>query len=106
MGDPKSTEETLQGGWLASGDVAIMDSEGIFTIVDRKKNMVISGGENIYCAEVERILANHPAIRDCIVYGQPDERLGERLAAHVVVAHDTRVSEDDVKAHCRAYLAI
>lgn len=68
--------------------------------------MFISGGENIYCAEVERVLADHPAIRDCIVYGQPDERLGERLAAHVVAAHDTKVNEDDVKAHCRAHLAI
>ena len=68
--------------------------------------MVISGGENIYCAEVERVLADHPAVRDCIVYGLPDERLGERLAAHIVVADGAAVSEDDIKAHCRVHLAI
>ena len=106
LGDAKSTAETLQGGWLASGDVAIIDKQGLVTIVDRKKNMVISGGENIYCAEVERVLADLPAVRDCIAYGLPDERLGERLAAHVVVAADASVTEDDIKAHCRDHLAI
>ena len=106
IGDPKSTAEALQDGWLATGDVAIVDAQGIFTIVDRKKNMVISGGENIYCAEVERVLADHPAVRDCIAYGLPDERLGERLLAWVVVSADAGVSEDDIKAHCRAHLAI
>ncbi len=106
LGDEKATAETLQNGWLASGDVATMDAGGIVTIVDRKKNMVISGGENIYCAEVERVLADHPAVRDCIAYGLPDERLGERLAAHVVVAEGATVSEDDIKAHCRDHLAI
>lgn len=106
VGDPAATAETLQDGWLASGDVAIMDAQGIFTIVDRKKNMVISGGENIYCAEVERVLADHPAVRDCIAYGMPDDRLGERLLAWVVVPADAAVSEDDIKAHCRGHLAI
>ena len=106
LGDAASTAEALQDGWLASGDVAIMDEAGIVTIVDRKKNMVISGGENIYCAEVERVLADHPAVRDCIVYGVPDERLGERLAAHIVVAQNAGLSEDAIKAHCRDHLAI
>jgi long-chain acyl-CoA synthetase len=106
LGDEKATTETLQDGWLASGDVAIMDENGIVTIVDRKKNMVISGGENIYCAEVERILADHPAVRDCIAYGLPDERLGETLAAHVVVAENAEVSEEAIKKHCRDHLAI
>ena len=106
LGDEKATAEALQDGWLASGDIAIMDKVGIVTIVDRKKSMVISGGENIYCAEVERVLADHPAVRDCIVYGLPDERLGERLAAHIVVADGAAVSEDDIKAHCRVHLAI
>jgi acyl-CoA synthetase (AMP-forming)/AMP-acid ligase II len=106
LGDPKSTAETLQNGWLASGDVAVMDAKGIVTIVDRKKNMVISGGENIYCAEVERVLADHPDVRDCIAYGLPDERLGERLAVQIVVAANAAVTEDDIKAHCRDHLAI
>jgi long-chain acyl-CoA synthetase len=106
LGDTESTAETLQDGWLASGDVAIMDEDGIVTIVDRKKNMVISGGENIYCAEVERVLSDHPQVRDCIAYGVPDERLGERLAVHIVVAKNAGVSEDAIKAHCRDHLAI
>ena len=106
VGDPKATAETLQDGWLASGDVGFVDAQGIFTIVDRKKNMVISGGENIYCAEVERVLSDHPEVRDCIAYGLPDERLGERLAVTVVVPAGSALSEDDIKAHCRAHLAI
>ncbi len=106
LGDAIATAETLQNGWLASGDVAIIDAAGIVTIVDRKKNMVISGGENIYCAEVERVLVDHPAVRDCIVFGLPDERLGERLVARIVVAAGAPVSEEDIKAYCRAHLAI
>ena len=106
VGDPQATAESLQDGWLASGDIAIIDTSGIVTIVDRKKNMVISGGENIYCAEVERVLADHPDVRDCIAYGLPDDRLGERLAAHVVVSADSLVSEEVIKAHCRDHLAI
>ena len=106
LGDPAATAEALQDGWLATGDIATVDANGIFTIVDRKKNMVISGGENIYCAEVERVLADHPAVRDSIAYGEPDERLGERLLAWVVVAPDALIGEDELKAHCRAHLAI
>ncbi len=106
VGDPAATAETLQDGWLASGDVGFVDAQGIFTIVDRKKNMVISGGENIYCAEVERVIADHPEVRDCIAYGLPDERLGERLAATVVVSAGSALTADDVKACCKARLAI
>ncbi len=106
VGDAAATAEALQDGWLASGDVGFVDAAGIFTIVDRKKNMVISGGENIYCAEVERVLADHLDVRDCIAYGLPDERLGERLAATVVVGAVASLSADDVKAHCKERLAI
>jgi long-chain acyl-CoA synthetase len=104
VGDAKATAETLQDGWLASGDIGFVDVAGIFTIVDRKKNMVISGGENIYCAEVERVLADMPGVRDCIAYGLPDERLGERLVATVVA--DKTLSADAVKAYCKERLAI
>ncbi len=106
VGDPEATAETLQDGWLASGDIAIVDESGIYSIVDRKKNMVISGGENIYCAEVERVLASCPGVREAIAYGLPDQRLGERLAATVVVAPDAERDADAVKVHCRAHLAI
>ena len=106
VGDAKATAEALQGGWLASGDIGFQDQAGIFRIVDRKKNMVISGGENIYCAEIERVVADCPGVRDCIAYGLPDERLGERLAVTVVVADGTKLSDDQVKQFCKAHLAI
>lgn len=106
VNDPQATAETLQDGWLASGDIATVNEAGIYTIVDRKKNMVISGGENIYCAEVERVLAACPGVREAIAYGLPDARLGERLAATLVVGPDAGLDADAVKAHCREHLAI
>jgi acyl-CoA synthetase (AMP-forming)/AMP-acid ligase II len=106
VGDPKATAETLQDGWLASGDIATMDANGIFTIVDRKKNMVISGGENIYCAEVERVVGDHPAVREVIAYGLPDPRLGERLAVTAVLEPDAEADGEEIKAFCKQRLAI
>jgi long-chain acyl-CoA synthetase len=106
VGDPVATAETLQDGWLASGDIATMNELGIFSIVDRKKNMVISGGENIYCAEVERVVASLPGVREAIAYGLPDQRLGERLAVTAVLEAEAALAEDDIKAHCRQHLAI
>ncbi|KHK90145.1 hypothetical protein LK12_15790 [Novosphingobium malaysiense] len=106
VGDPEATAEALQDGWLASGDIATVNEQGIFTIVDRKKNMVISGGENIYCAEVERVVGAMPGVRECIAYGEPDERLGERLTVTVVFDAGQDADEDAVKAYCREHLAI
>jgi acyl-CoA synthetase (AMP-forming)/AMP-acid ligase II len=106
VNDPAATAEALHDGWLASGDIATVDEQGIFTIVDRKKNMVISGGENIYCAEVERVLAAMPGVREAIAHGKPDGRLGEILVATLVTEPGTQLTEDAVKAHCRAHLAI
>jgi acyl-CoA synthetase (AMP-forming)/AMP-acid ligase II len=106
VGDPQATAETLKNGWCATGDIGVVDTNGLFTIVDRKKNMVISGGENIYCAEVERVLFDHPAVREAIAYGVPDPRLGERLVATVVLEPGADASEDELKAYCRRRLAI
>lgn len=106
VGDPEATAETLQDGWLASGDVATVDENGIYTIVDRKKNMIISGGENIYCAEVERVVGDHPAVREVIAYGLPDPRLGERLAVTAVLEAGAEASEDEIKAHAKQRVAI
>jgi long-chain acyl-CoA synthetase len=106
VGDPAATEAALRDGWLATGDIGFVDPSGLFSIVDRKKNMVISGGENIYCAEVERVLSLHPAVLECLTYGEPDTRLGESLAAVLYVDPEARVSEEDIKAHCRKHLAI
>jgi long-chain acyl-CoA synthetase len=106
VNDPEATAECLVNGWLASGDIATVNEAGIYTIVDRKKNMVISGGENIYCAEVERVLTTCPGVREAIAYGQPDVRLGERLVATVVMATADEVTADAILAHCREHLAI
>ncbi len=82
---PEETAAVLTAdGWLRTGDVGFVDAEGYVTIVDRKKDMVISGGENIYCAEVERALGEMPGLTECAAFGLPDERLGERLVAVVV----------------------
>jgi fatty-acyl-CoA synthase len=75
--NPKATEEAFAGGWFHSGDLVRQDEEGYVWVVDRKKDMIISGGENIYCAEVENVLAGHPAIAEVAVIGRSDERWGE-----------------------------
>jgi acyl-CoA synthetase (AMP-forming)/AMP-acid ligase II len=106
VSEPEATAATLQDGWCASGDIGKVDDNGLFTVLDRKKNMVISGGENIYCAEVERVLFDHPGVSEAIAYGVPDSRLGERLVATVVVKPEGDISEDALKAYCRQRLAI
>ena len=106
VGDPAATQEAFADGWLRMGDIGFMDEAGRLHIVDRKKNMIISGGQNIYCAEVERVLVEHPAVAEAIVYGLPDPRLGERLAATVVLRSDAASTPEDLQAHVRAHLAI
>jgi acyl-CoA synthetase (AMP-forming)/AMP-acid ligase II len=104
-GDPVATEETLRDGWLATGDIAKIDANGIVFLVDRKKSMVISGGENIYCAEVERVLVEHPAVVEAIAFGEADARLGERLVAVLVLRSGTHADEVAIKAYARDRLA-
>jgi acyl-CoA synthetase (AMP-forming)/AMP-acid ligase II len=107
VGDAEATEATLDAdGWCATGDIGMVDERGLFTILDRKKNMVISGGENIYCAEVERVLFDHAAVREAIAFGLPDPRLGERLAITVVVEPEAGIGKDEILAYCRERLAI
>jgi long-chain acyl-CoA synthetase len=90
---PEDTAAVLSpDGWLKTGDVGYVDDEGYVFIVDRKKDMVISGGENIYCAEVERVMGEMPGLTECAAFGIPDERLGELLVA-VVVAKDLTASD-------------
>ncbi|MFY7837153.1 MAG: class I adenylate-forming enzyme family protein [Novosphingobium sp.] len=87
---PDETAAVLTAdGWLRTGDVGFVDEDGYIFIVDRKKDMVISGGENIYCAEVERVLGELPGLTECAAFGLPDERLGEKLVAAVVAAPGT-----------------
>jgi acyl-CoA synthetase (AMP-forming)/AMP-acid ligase II len=84
--DPAATEEAFAGGWFHSGDLVRADDEGFLYVVDRKKDMIISGGENIYCAEVENVLSGHPAVADIAVIGAKHERWGETPIAVIVPA--------------------
>ena len=92
-------------GWFATGDIGVLSDEGILSIVDRKTDMVISGGENIYCAEVERAIDQHPAIRESAAYGEPDERLGERVVAVACLEEGADVGHEEVLASLDVHLA-
>jgi fatty-acyl-CoA synthase len=93
--NPKATAEAFTGGWFHSGDLVRQDEEGYVWVVDRKKDMIISGGENIYCAEVENVLAGHPAIVEVAVVGRPDERWGEVSVAVAAVHTDLDLGDLD-----------
>ncbi len=101
---PKATKETLVDGWLRTGDVATMDAEGFVEIQDRIKDMIISGGENVYPAEIEGVLASHPGITEAAVIGQQSEKWGESPLA-IIVKSDDSLSEEDVLGFCLGKLA-
>jgi fatty-acyl-CoA synthase len=103
--DPVKSEDTIRGGWLYTGDLACMDEDGYFYLVDRKSDMYISGGENIYPAEVERILRDHPGIEDIAVVGVADRTWGEVGHAFVVPKQDYEISAEDVLGFCEGKLA-
>ena len=84
---PEETAEAFRGGWFHSGDLVRQDEDGYFYVVDRKKDMIISGGENIYCAEVENVVAGHPKVAQVALIGVPDEKWGETPLA-VIIATD------------------
>lgn len=102
---PEETAKALRDGWLYTGDGAYMDEQGYLFIVDRLKDMIVSGGENIYSAEVENVLARHPAVALCAVIGIPHERWGEAVHALVVRKPGTDVDEAQLRAHCRQFIA-
>jgi acyl-CoA synthetase (AMP-forming)/AMP-acid ligase II len=101
---PEATRETIKDGWLYTGDVAIMDEAGFVTIQDRIKDMIISGGENVYPAEIEGLLATHPGIREAAVIGQESARWGESPLA-IVVRSDDALTAGDVLEFCQGKLA-
>ncbi len=102
---PELTAETLRDGWLWTGDIATWDAEGYLTIVDRAKDMIISGGENIYSTQVEDAIYRHPAVLEAAVIGIPDDEWGEAVKAVVVLKPGTEASEADIIATCREHLA-
>ena len=101
--DPAATAETISDGWLNMGDIGYLDEEGFLFIVDRKKDMIISGGENIYPREVEIALEQHQAVKQCAVIGIPDDRWGEAVCAFVVLSGEC--TESELTGHCRTLIA-
>ncbi len=102
---PAETAATLRGGWLHTGDGAYMDENGYLFIVDRLKDMIVSGGENVYSAEVENVLSRHPAVASCAVIGVPDPRWGEAVHAVIVLKPGAQADEAGLREHCRQFIA-
>ncbi len=100
--DPEATAAVLKDGWLFTGDMARMDEEGFVYLVDRKKDVIISGGENLYPVQIEDFLHGHEAIKDVAVIGLPDQRLGEIAAAIIELKPDHECTEDEIMAFCSA----
>ena len=100
---PDETARTIKDGWLYTGDIATMDADGFFRIVDRKKDMILVSGFNVYPNEVEDVIAQHDAVLEVAVIGVPDERSGESVRAYVVPQADG-LTEDQIRAHCKRFL--
>jgi long-chain acyl-CoA synthetase len=102
---PEATAETITDGWLHTGDIARLDEDGFIFIVDRKKDMVLRGGENVYCAEVEAALYRHDAVAEVCVFGVADDRLGEEVGAAVVIREGWVADAGGLRDHCAAIMA-
>ena len=102
---PEATADTIKDGWLNTGDIARIDEDGFIYIVDRAKDMVIRGGENVYCSEVETAIYHHDAIAEACVFGIPEERLGEEVAAVLVLRPGATLTEDELRTFLAASLA-
>lgn len=102
---PEATAETFKGDWFLTGDMGYMDEDGYFYIVDRKKDMIIAGGFNIYPREVEEILYEHPAIKECVVVGIKDAYRGETVKAYIIKKEGQQVTEEDLDSFCRQRMA-
>jgi long-chain acyl-CoA synthetase len=102
---PDETEQTLRGGWLHTGDMAMIDEDGYIYLVDRKKHMIITGGENVYSTEVENVIYGHPAIREAAVIGVPDDKWGEAVKAIVTLKSGGNLSQGELIEFCAAKLA-
>jgi fatty-acyl-CoA synthase len=103
--DPERTAESVQGGWMHTGDLATLDEQGYCNIVGRVKDMVIRGGENVYPREVEEFLFRHPKVAAVQVFGVPDARYGEELAAWIITKPGQSCTEDEVREFCREQIA-
>ncbi|MDN4522982.1 acyl-CoA synthetase [Fictibacillus fluitans] len=103
--DPPATEKAIKNGWLLTGDVGNIDGKGFLYILDRTKDMIISGGNNIYPREVEEVLLQHPYIDELSVFGIPDQEWGEAVCAAIVIKEGQNLSDLEIKEYCKAHLA-
>jgi long-chain acyl-CoA synthetase len=102
--NPEETAQTLRNGWLYTGDIGYVDADGFLFLVDRKKDMIIVGGYNVYPREIDEVLFNHPKIREAATVGKPDQRLGEVVVAFVVLRADQELSEEEFFGYCKENL--
>jgi long-chain acyl-CoA synthetase len=102
---PEATAEAIRDGWLSTGDMARVDEDGYFFIVDRKKDLIIRGGYNVYPREVEEVLYEHPAVREAAVVGMPDDDLGEEVGAAVALKEGREAGADELQAFVREHVA-
>ena len=104
-GRPQATAEAIRGGWFHTGDLGRVDEEGFYTLVDRKKDMVITGGENVYPIEVEQVIYEHPEVMEVAVTGAPDDTWGEMVVATVARQPESTISEDELITWTRERIA-
>jgi long-chain acyl-CoA synthetase len=102
---PEETQKALRGGWMHTGDAGYLDEDGFLFIVDRVKDMIVTGGENVYSAEVENALQKHADVQACAVIGIPDEKWGESILAVTVLRVGATATAEDLKAHCQSLIA-
>ncbi|XJZ29118.1 AMP-binding protein [Bacillota bacterium Lsc_1132] len=102
---PEETAQTLRNGWLLTGDLGYMDAQGYFYVVDRKKDMIIAGGYNIYPREIEEVLYEHPDIQEVVAAGIPDPYRGETVKAYIVIKDGAQVTEEELNQYARKHLA-
>jgi long-chain acyl-CoA synthetase len=102
---PEATAETIVDGWLRSGDIGRVDEDGFFYIEDRLKDMILRGGENVYCAEVEAAIYEHPAVHEAAVFGIPDERLGEEVAVAIHLVDGASLTAEDLRSFLSTKIA-
>ena len=100
--NPEATAEVLKNGWLFTGDMAMQDPDGFIYLVDRKKDVIVSGGENIYPVEIENFISEHPKVKDVAVIGLPDKRLGEITGAVIEIKEGMKCTEDEIERFCNA----
>jgi long-chain acyl-CoA synthetase len=102
---PEETASVLRCGWMQTGDGGYQDEDGFLFIVDRLKDMIVTGGENVYSGEVENAISQHPSVAACAVIAVPDEQWGERVHAVIVLKQEAELNKEELQAHCRRFIA-